>query len=149
MKRLLLASGLLLAILGTPAAAQVSVSIGQPGFHGRIDIGGYPPPRLLFPEPVIIHPARAAHAPIYLHVPPGHAKRWHRHCRDYGACGRPVYFVDDGWYRHDYVPRYRERHGYRHDHWHHDDRRGYRGHHDYRHEHRDDRHERRHHRHGD
>lgn len=143
MKRLLFLSSLFLAILSTPATAQVSVSIGQPGFHGRIDIGGYPPPRVIYPEPMIIRPARGAHAPLYLHVPPEHARHWHRHCGAYGACGRPVYFVDDGWYRHEYVPRYRERHVHHHKHRDYHDRRG---HHDYRHDRRDDRHERRHHR---
>ena len=29
----------------------------------------------------------------------------------YNACGRPVYFVDDGWYNTVYVPRYRKQHG--------------------------------------
>ena len=40
--------------------------------------------------------------------PPGHMRHWDRHCHEYEACGRPVYFVDDGWYREVYVPRYRE-----------------------------------------
>ena len=31
--------------------------------------------------------------PIYLHVPPGHAKNWRKHCHKYNACGQPVYFV--------------------------------------------------------
>ena len=30
--------------------------------------------------------------PIYLHVPPGHAKNWRKHCAHYNACGQPVYF---------------------------------------------------------
>ena len=29
----------------------------------------------------------------------------------YGACGRPVYFVQENWYNDVYVPAYRERHG--------------------------------------
>ena len=47
MKRFLIAATLAAAALSTPAAAQVSVSIGQPGFYGRIDIGGYPAPALI------------------------------------------------------------------------------------------------------
>src|SRR2546425_10235251 len=26
--------------------------------------------------------------PIYLHVPPGHAKHWRKHCHEYNACDR-------------------------------------------------------------
>lgn len=109
--RHLLAALLLSPLLIAPASAQVSVSIGQPGFYGRIDIGGYPPPALIYPEPVIIRPAPVAYPPIYLRVPPGHAKKWRHYCGQYNACGRPVYFVQDDWYRHEYVPRYQERHG--------------------------------------
>jgi hypothetical protein len=28
-----------------------------------------------------------------MHVPPGHARDWSKHCRKYDACGVPVYFV--------------------------------------------------------
>ncbi len=49
--------------------------------------------------------------PIYMRVPPGHAKRWKKHCRDYNACGERVYFVQHNWYNREYVPRYRENQG--------------------------------------
>lgn len=118
MKRLLCAA--ILAAAATPALATdvgVSVTIGQPGFYGRIDLGDYPRPELVYAEPVVIQavPVGVVRRPIYLHVPPGHAKNWRKHCRAYGACGRPVYFVRDNWYNDVYVPRYRERHGDRHD----------------------------------
>jgi opacity protein-like surface antigen len=113
MKRLLIAATIVAATLSAPASAQVSVSIGQPGFYGRLDIGGFPPPPLLFPEPVMIQPVPVGRPPLYLRVPPGHAKNWHRYCRRYGACGERVYFVQDNWYRHEYAPRYQERHGHR------------------------------------
>ncbi|HEX6735661.1 MAG TPA: hypothetical protein VF096_12690 [Azonexus sp.] len=132
MKRILIATTLVAALLSAPAVAQVSVSIGQPGFYGRIDIGGYPPPPLLYPEPVVIHRGPVFYEPIYLRVPPGHAKQWKRYCNSYHACGRPVYFVQDDWYRHEYAPRYRERHGHRHD-----DHRDHRERHDD-HDHHDD-----------
>ncbi|NJD25905.1 MAG: hypothetical protein FIB06_10925 [Betaproteobacteria bacterium] len=103
------------ALLALPAIAQVSVSIGQPGFYGRIDIGGFPAPMLIYDDPVIIRPGAIRYEPVYLRVPPGHAKDWHRYCGQYGACARPVYFVRDDWYRNEYAPRYRERHGYRDD----------------------------------
>ena len=48
-------------------------------------------------------------APIYLRVPPGHEKKWNKHCASYNACGRPVYFVRDDWYRNTYVPQYQMR----------------------------------------
>jgi len=108
-----LAATLLASTFIVPASAQVSVSIGQPGFYGRLDIGGFPPPPLLFAEPMIIRPARIDYPPLYLRVPPGHSHDWRRYCGRYNACGRPVYFVQDDWYRHEYAPRYQERHGHR------------------------------------
>jgi hypothetical protein len=113
MKRFLIAA--LFAAAATPAFAAdvgVSISVGQPGFYGRIDIGDFPPPVLVYPQPVVVQPAPPGivHEPIYLRVPPGHAKHWRKYCHRYNACGRPVYFVQDRWYNDVYVPRYRERH---------------------------------------
>jgi hypothetical protein len=100
---------LVLAVASAGAAAQtqvgVSVQINQPGFYGRIDLGGLPPaappPVLVYPQPVVIVPGPVAvqQRPIYLHVPPGHEKHWDKHCAEYRACGQPVYFVRDDWYR--------------------------------------------------
>lgn len=114
MKRMLLAlSVCLFASAASAADVGVSISIGQPGFYGQIDIGDFPRPTLVYPQPVVIQPVRPGVivAPIYLHVPPGHAKDWKRYCGRYEACGRPVYFVQDSWYNGVYVPRYQERHG--------------------------------------
>ncbi len=86
----------------------VSVSVGQPGFYGRIDIGNFPQPQLIYLEPVVIQPVPVMPRPIYLHVPPGHAKDWRKHCHKYSACTQPVYFVREDWYNNVYVPRYRE-----------------------------------------
>ena len=90
----------------------VSVEVGQPGFYGRIDIGNAPRPVLVYPQPIGVQPAPVApvRQPIYLHVPPGHAKNWAKHCHRYSACGQPVYFVQDQWYEEVYVPRYRSAH---------------------------------------
>jgi hypothetical protein len=114
MKHLILAAGLAFgAMSGAAQAADVgvSISLGQPGFYGQIELGNYPRPRLIYAEPVLIHRApRAVHEPIYLRVPPGHQKNWRRYCGRYEACGRPVYFVRDDWYRNDYAPRYRRDH---------------------------------------
>ncbi|MDP2144754.1 MAG: hypothetical protein Q8J80_11585 [Gallionella sp.] len=111
MKRLLIAS--LLAVVSTSAVAAdvgVSVSIGQPGFYGQIDINNYPQPQLIYRQPVMVHRVPVSRQPVYLHVPPGHAKNWRKHCREYNACGERVYFVRDSWYNQEYVPRYQEKH---------------------------------------
>ena len=55
-------------------------------------------------------PVAVAQRPIYLHVPPGHAKNWGKHCGKYNACGQRVYFVQDNWYNNVYVPAYRREH---------------------------------------
>ncbi|HPU80193.1 hypothetical protein [Accumulibacter sp.] len=128
MKRLL-AAVLSVATSVTVLAADlgVSVSIGQPGFYGHVDIGGYPPPQLIYQRPVVIERVPVSRPPIYLNVPPGQAKHWRRHCGAYNACGERVYFVRNSWYNHEYVPRYQEFHGDR-GHDRRDERRGeYRG----------------------
>jgi len=88
----------------------VSISIGQPGFYGQLDIGDFPPPRLIYRQPMIIERERMDRPPIYLRAPPGHIKHWRDHCREYNACGERVYFVQDDWYNREYVPRYQRRH---------------------------------------
>ena len=114
MKRVLVAVAAA-CIAGTAVAADVgvSVTVGQPGFYGTIDIGNFPRPQVIYPEPVVVAPAPVGVVmePLYLHVPPGHARNWKRHCAAYHACGRPVYFVQDEWYERTYVPAYRERYG--------------------------------------
>ncbi len=79
----------------------VSIGISQPGVYGRIDIGRFPQPQLVVAQPIYVErPARMVRAPepVYMWVPPGHRKNWKKHCREYGACGAPVYFVRDDWY---------------------------------------------------
>jgi len=98
------------ALHGAASAADVgvSVNISQPGLYGRIDIGRVPAPVVVYPQPIIIeqHPAALGRQPIYLRVPPGHEKHWDKHCKRYNACNQPVYFVQEGWYRDVYAPRY-------------------------------------------
>lgn len=97
------------AVLQTTAFAAdvgVSISVSEPGFYGRIDLGRAPAPVLIYPQPVIIEQRPlTVRQPIYLRVPPGHEKNWGKHCRRYNACGQPVYFVQDSWYREVYAPR--------------------------------------------
>lgn len=146
MKRLLLALVLGATLFSAPASAQVSVSIGQPGFYGRINVGGFPEPALLFPQPMMIQHVPEGRPPLYLRVPPGHSNNWGRHCGRYRACGERVYFVRDDWYSHEYAPRYREQHGHGRPNFRevrHDDRRDYRedrrhDRHDFRNDRRDD-----------
>lgn len=91
----LLGVGLIASAVADP---NVSISVdGQvaPGVYGRINIGSGPVPVLVYPQPIFIYqPVRPVQAsPIYLSVPPGHSKNWRKHCRQYNACGQPVYFV--------------------------------------------------------
>ena len=117
LKKIMLAA-VLSACAMTPAMAEVgvSVTVGQPGFYGRIDIGGYPQPRVIYAQPRVIYREAVSREPVYLRVPPGHAKNWRKHCKHYNACQERVYFVQDNWYQQEYAPRYQEQHrGYYHD----------------------------------
>ncbi|HET7200698.1 MAG TPA: hypothetical protein VFI80_07795 [Burkholderiales bacterium] len=102
MKRMLAVT--LCAAAAAPVLAAevgVSVEISQPGVYGRIDIGRFPAPQVIVPQPVIIQPGVVAGPrvqPIYMWVPPGHRKNWGRYCAQYHACGVPVYFVRHDWY---------------------------------------------------
>lgn len=119
MKSLFFAAALLAAVV--PAQAQnVSINIGQPGFYGRIDLGNYaPPPVVYVQQPVVVERrVRYDAQPVYLRVPPGHRKNWSKHCSRYNACGQRVLFVRDEWYTNSYAPSYRE---------HYRDRNEYRG----------------------
>lgn len=113
MKRFLIATALAASFASIPAFAAdvgVSVSIGQPGFYGQIDIGNFPQPRVIYRQPMIIERVAMDRPPVYLRVPPGHRKHWSRHCREYNACGERVYFVEENWYEQQYVPRYQQQH---------------------------------------
>ena len=150
MKRTLLALSLVTVAMTANAAVGVSVSIGEPGFYGQIDIGDMPRPEVIYPQPVLIErvPVGVVSEPLYLRVPPEQSRDWRRYCGGYHACGRPVYFVQDRWYREQYVPRYHERHYNDDRHEHHDhrdhedhDHQGH-DHDDHDHDHRDhDRHD--------
>src|SRR3569833_1410377 len=87
-----------------------SVNLNTPGVYGLLTIGGdVPTPELIMPRAVVAVPSREVvampPAPLYLHVPPGYERHWARHCREYDACGRPVYFVSARWYHDVYTPR--------------------------------------------
>jgi len=104
-KKIFLAVSLLSLVHGGASAADVDVRVivsGEvaPGVYGRVDIGGGPPPPLVYAKPVVITPpAKTVEVrPVYLHVPPGHAKHWSKHCHKYNACGSSVYFVKSAEY---------------------------------------------------
>jgi hypothetical protein len=84
---------------------------GDRGYYGRIDINGMPAPPTVYRQPIVVQPQAAARDPIYLNVPPGHAKNWSRYCSRYDAGGEPAHFVPNRWYNDRYVPQYRERRG--------------------------------------
>jgi hypothetical protein len=91
---------LITGLLGLSCAAQAQTSVNAtigavlaPGVYGRVDVSNGVIPQLVYPQPVIIAPVAVAPAPMYMHVPPGHAKKWRKHCHKYNACGTPVYFV--------------------------------------------------------
>ena len=105
---------LLVALCGSASATDIGVSIGisQPGVYGRIDIGRFPQPVLMQSAPVIIQPVRQRHEPVYMRVPPGHQKKWSKHCHSYNACGVPVYFVKEDWYQQNVMRGDRHEHGH-------------------------------------
>ena len=91
---------------GHALAQDVRVTISgevAPGVYGRVDIGSGPRPPLVYPQPVVVVRQARAPAPVYLHVPPGHARNWSKHCKKYDACSRPVYFVKSA----EYEPGYK------------------------------------------
>lgn len=94
---------LMLAFAGMAAQASdvnFGVSVGgevSPGVYGQVNIGNTRP-ALVYAQPmVIVQPPRPMR-PVYMHVPPGHAKNWGKHCHRYDACNRPVYFVKSAEY---------------------------------------------------
>ncbi|WP_273430192.1 hypothetical protein [Chitinibacter tainanensis] len=115
----------LVSAMAQAASPAVSVRVGDPDFYGRIEWGQPQRPAVIVDEPVLIHRTRYDDAPVYLRVPPEHRRAWGRHCGYYRACARPVYFVQERWYRDTYWPQRGrwEKHGrWRH---HHHDRRGH------------------------
>ncbi|MBA3597841.1 MAG: hypothetical protein H0W40_10765 [Methylibium sp.] len=115
MKRI---AAIVLSICGAASAIAetnvgVSIGINQPGVYGRIDIGSFPQPAVIYSQPILIAPQPMAirHQPAYLYVPPEHQKNWAKHCGRYGACAQPVYFVQESWVRERYQEQQHRGHG--------------------------------------
>jgi hypothetical protein len=117
--RLLLTAAVLATGSARAADVGVSVSVGDSGFYGRIDVGTMPrPPPVIYSQPVLVQPAPVVveREPIYLRVPPGHQKKWKKHCHKYNACGERVFFVQEAWYNEHYAAERDARRGDHDDH---------------------------------
>src|SRR5438552_660805 len=87
--RFVLPSALAL-VAAVPLARAQNVNVGVtitgeivPGVYGQVVLGNGPPPPVVYVQPVLAAPVVVAEPvpvePIYLHVPPGHAKHWREH----------------------------------------------------------------------
>jgi hypothetical protein len=100
------------AVAFTPAfAADVGTlgGLGEPGY-GQIDIHKFPKPAVINPDPVVVRQPDGSLAgePVYLRVPPEHARDWRNHCQKYNACDQRVYFIEETWYNKVYVQEMRK-----------------------------------------
>ena len=105
-------------VAGVPLAQAQSVSINAtisgevvPGVYGRVVIGNRPPPPVVYAQPVIAQPAPvvvAAHPwrRSICTFRPAMPATGDKHCHEYHACNRPVYFVRSA----EYEPGYRPKH---------------------------------------
>ena len=109
-KYLLLISGLLiLQAVPSAFAGDLGVNVilsGEviPGVYGQVEIGNSPRPVVVYEQPrvIVVDKRYVRSEPVYLHVPPGHAKHWSKHCHTYHACERRVYFVKSREYELEY-----------------------------------------------
>lgn len=114
---------LMLASLAAQAGQPIiNLNVGgelAPGVYGQVQFGNAPPPPVVYAQPrVIVRDPRVEELePMYLNVPPRHARNWRRYCREYDACNRPVYFVKSQ----EYELGYREGKGRGHDRHDHED----------------------------
>jgi hypothetical protein len=78
----------------------------KPGVYGRLAMVSKATPALVYEQPMFIEPPAVAGKiePVYLHVPPEHAKNWKKYCSKYKACDHPVFFVKSA----EYEPGYKE-----------------------------------------
>lgn len=112
-------ASLLLSLSALPGLPAMADDLGinvilegevAPGVYGRVELGNDSRPDIYYREPMIIvsDSKYARSRPVYLHVPPGHAKNWGKHCSKYRACDRPVYFVRSA----EYDEHYADDHGH-------------------------------------
>lgn len=98
---------LFVASISVARAGDLGINVilsGQvaPGIYGQVQVGNAAPPPVVYTQPMLIEPQFFPPPPVYLHVPPEHAQNWRKHCHEYHACNRPVYFVRSAEYAPDY-----------------------------------------------
>jgi hypothetical protein len=105
MKHIMIAT---LAVAGTAASA---AGFDESAYFGRIDPAQAPRIEVTRTRAlqanagaVVSLKAGAAASPVYLHVRPEEERRWAAYCAAYAACGVPVLFVKESWYREVYLP---------------------------------------------
>lgn len=112
MKRFLIAAAFAATTISAPTLAAdvgASVSGGQPGFYGLLDIGVFPPTQVIYRQPKVVERGIPDNRPlVYLRVRPSQARHLSRHCHEYKACGERVLFAQDRWWNRGYVPRYKQ-----------------------------------------
>jgi hypothetical protein len=89
------------------SARAASSTTATPGVYGRLDVDSKQSPPLVYEQAMFIEAPETAGKvqPVYLHVPPEHAKNWKKHCAKYQACKQPVYFVKSAEYEPGYDPK--------------------------------------------
>jgi hypothetical protein len=87
-------------------AGAVITGAVTPGVYGRVDIANKPLPALVYEQAMFVErPDTGGRVePLYLHVPPEHAKNWKKYCDKYQACNHPVFFVKSAEYEPGYEP---------------------------------------------
>ena len=102
MRKYILSLSVLLSLQAAPQSFAGDLGINvilsgeiKPGVYGEVQIGNAPRPVVVYDQPrvIVVNKRYINEPPIYLHVPPGHAKHWDKHCGEYHACERRVYFV--------------------------------------------------------
>src|SRR5450631_3391113 len=111
--RLITLVAVVCAGIGSAHAGDLDIRVmlsGQvaPGVYGQVQLGSDRPPPVVYAQPMLIEPQVAPPPPVYLHVPPGHARNWRKHCHEYNACNRPVYFVRSAEYEPEYQSHYED-----------------------------------------
>jgi hypothetical protein len=101
-----MAAGSQIAAADSMDTRTASNAQATPGVYGRVEVTGKQNPPLVYEQAMFIEaPATAGRVePVYLHVPPEHAKNWKKHCAQYQACRQPVYFVKSAEYEPGYEP---------------------------------------------
>ena len=97
------------ALFATPLFAAEPALAVPPMKYGRIDATTYPQPPTINQSPVAVRSGGDS-TPVYLHVPTAATKKWDKYCERYDACDRPVYFVQDDWFKKVYTPAYDKAH---------------------------------------